>query len=53
MQTFFQALRGLTDTCRNLHTPPLVVLTGRCLLALQTESGGAEKLTAGVEVRAV
>lgn len=44
---------NLTNTGGDSGTPHLVVLAGRRLLALQTETRGAEELTTGVEVGAV
>lgn len=43
----------LTDTCGDCGAPRFVVLAGCGFLALQAEPGGAEELTAGVEVGAV
>lgn len=43
----------LTNTGGNTSTPHLAVLAGCRLLALQTESGGAEEFTARIEVGAV
>ena len=43
---------SLTNTCGGCGTPHLAVLAGCRLLALQSESRGAEELTAGVEVGA-
>lgn len=44
---------SLTNAGGDSGSPRLAVLAGCCLLAFQTETRGAEKLTARVEVGAI